>query len=136
MVIDKQLKNDCVVIGKLTLCHVLLMKDANYPWLILVPDRNNIEEIYQLTTDDQQQLMRESTWLAEEMMSLWKGDKMNVAALGNVVSQLHVHHVIRRQTDIAWPTPVWGKYPAKAYTDHALTERCEEVRYMLENYPG
>lgn len=91
------------------------MQDANYPWFILVPDREGISEIYQLNWEDQVQLLRESSYLAEVIANAFEADKINVAALGNVVPQLHVHHIVRYRNDPAWPAPVWGKVPAKIY---------------------
>jgi diadenosine tetraphosphate (Ap4A) HIT family hydrolase len=110
-----QLQQDCQLLGQFSLCQLLLMNDANYPWFILVPMREAISEIYQLAEHDQQQLWRESANLSEVLMSIFKGDKLNIAALGNVVPQLHVHHVVRYQGDASWPAPVWGKAPARPY---------------------
>jgi diadenosine tetraphosphate (Ap4A) HIT family hydrolase len=89
------LKKDCIELGQLELCRVLLMNDSQFPWLILVPERENMSEIYQLSTADQQQLMRESSYVAEQLAVLYHADKMNIATLGNMVPQLHIHHVIR-----------------------------------------
>ena len=112
-----QLKKDCQVLGQFTLCQLLLINDANYPWFILVPAREGISEIYQLSAEDQEQLWSESAQLSAALMEAFQGDKMNIAALGNVVPQLHVHHVVRYTTDVAWPAPVWGKVVAKSYSD-------------------
>lgn len=103
-----QLEKDCLLLGQFELCKLLLMKDANYPWFILVPDRQAVTEIYQLDEADQQQLMRESSIMAKLLVEDFSADKVNIAALGNVVPQLHVHHVARYQDDPAWPAPVWG----------------------------
>jgi len=105
------------------------MKDANYPWFILVPDRENITEIYQLNEKDQQQLLIESSMLSRIIDKQFVADKINIAALGNIVAQLHVHHVVRYKTDAAWPAPVWGKLPAKAYSD----EDIQRVISRLQN---
>jgi len=115
-----QLQKDCVVLGRFKLSQLLLMRDANYPWFILVPDRQEISEIYQLSAEDQSQLLLESSFLAEFLMKTFNGDKMNIAALGNIVPQCHLHHVVRYYSDPAWPAPVWGKLPAKDYTEEAL----------------
>jgi diadenosine tetraphosphate (Ap4A) HIT family hydrolase len=120
--LDPRLLNDCEVLGKFKLCHVLLMRDANYPWIILVPDRENKTEIFELSEDDQQQLNVESNILLAFLNKEFNADKMNVAALGNVVSQLHIHHIVRYKTDIAWPAPVWGAFPAKPYSESSLQE--------------
>ena len=114
------LVKDCQLLGKFTLCHLLLMRDANYPWCILVPDRDDISEIHQLSETDQQQLLRESSLLSVAMESAFSPDKLNIAALGNVVPQLHLHHIARYRTDAAWPAPVWGRVPAKPYLEYEL----------------
>lgn len=116
------LLRDCLVLGRFPLSHLLLMQDANYPWFILVPDREGITEIYQLSEQDQVQLIRESSKLAEFLMKRFNGDKMNVAALGNMVPQCHLHHVVRYHSDAAWPEPIWGKLPAKAYSKESLND--------------
>ena len=126
-----QLQQDCEQLGRFALCRLLLMHDANYPWCILVPERPEIAEIYQLTIEDQQQLMRESSLLASTMAETFAADKMNVAALGNVVPQLHVHHIARRRDDPAWPAPVWGKVPARDYSATALQTTVERLRTAL-----
>ena len=120
--IHPRLLNDCLVIGRFSLCHLLLVKDANYPWFILVPDRDGIREIYQLPEQDQIQLISESSTLSERLMKIFNGDKFNVATLGNQVPQLHLHHIVRYQGDPAWPGPIWGKVPARAYSEDELDE--------------
>lgn len=126
--LDPRLLNDCEVLGKFKLCHVLLMRDANYPWCVLVPDRENMVEVFDLSSEDQQQLNLESNSLLEFLKNEFSADKMNVAALGNVVPQLHIHHIARYVTDIAWPSPVWGAFPAKAYNDTELSEIIGKLR--------
>ena len=118
--IHSQLSADCISLGRFPLCHLLLMNDLNYPWFILVPDRDNIREVYQLDVADRAQLLDESCQLSKFVMTAFKGDKLNVAALGNQVPQLHLHHIVRYMSDPAWPSPVWGKFSASPYTDHAL----------------
>ena len=112
-----QLQKDCFVIGKFELCQVLLVNDSQFPWFILVPQRNEIREIDQLETADQITLIRESSYLAEKLAVIFNADKLNVAAIGNVVPQLHLHHVVRYQTDKAWSAPIWGKFAAIPYTE-------------------
>lgn len=124
--LDARLAADTHHVGQLSLCRVLLMNDANHPWLILVPEREGVRELFQLGEHDQQQLMREVTRVADVLCRMVGADKMNVAALGNVVAQLHVHVIARFVSDAAWPSPVWGKLPAKPYASNAaalLTER-------------
>jgi len=125
-----QLDEDCILIGQFKLCQLLLMNDANYPWFILVPARENISEIYQLSDEDQKQLLSESTYLSQKLMQAFNGDKMNIAALGNVVPQLHVHHVVRYKTDPSWPAPVWGKLAAIAYDELQLNEIMEKLQVL------
>jgi diadenosine tetraphosphate (Ap4A) HIT family hydrolase len=93
------------------------MDDANYPWFILVPDRANITEIFQLDEIEQQQLITESSLLSRTIASEFNADKINIAALGNLVPQLHIHHIVRYTSDAAWPAPVWGKLLARPYID-------------------
>jgi len=126
------LKKDCIELGSLKLCRVLLMNDSQFPWVILVPMRENITEIHQLSSDDQQQLMRESCHIAEQLTAIFEADKMNIAALGNIVPQLHIHHVVRYKTDLAWPAPIWGKLDAVAYSDTALATRLNQLKALLE----
>jgi diadenosine tetraphosphate (Ap4A) HIT family hydrolase len=129
--LDSRLKADSYRLGSWPLCEVLLSKDAQYPWCILVPRRENISETHHLSMDDRQQLLKESCHLAELMTSLFSPDKMNVAALGNVVPQLHVHHIARYHDDPAWPGPVWGAVPAKSYEQEALQDRLVRLRGVL-----
>jgi len=131
MILHPQLQNDCVVLGKLSLCAVLLMPDAHYPWLILVPQRENICETHDLCEEDQQQLMRESCFVSQTLKDIFHADKINVAALGNMVPQLHVHHVVRFKDDVAWPAPVWGAHSAKPYPLSVLNERCQTLKKSL-----
>ena len=110
-----QLAADTVPIGDLTLSQVLLANDANYPWLILVPRRLGITELIDLAESDRAQLMAETDAAARALKAITECDKLNVAALGNVVAQLHVHVIGRRHSDKAWPKPVWGAAPPTTY---------------------
>jgi len=115
-VLDTRLHEDTRLIGDFPLCRLLLSNDSNYPWFILVPRREGISELFQLDDGDQQLMWSETTALAGLLKGLFGADKMNVATLGNVVSQLHMHVIVRYQADAAWPGPVWGKHSAKPYT--------------------
>jgi len=117
-ILDPQLRKDTLFVGELPLSLVLLMNDRTYPWFILVPRRPDIREIFELSDQDQGQLLRESTQLARILSEICRPDKMNIAALGNMVPQLHLHHIVRYRTDPAWPAPVWGKTPAVPYSPH------------------
>lgn len=126
-----RLAADTVVVGHFPLSTLLLSKDANYPWYILVPRREDINEIYHLAQDDRMQLLHESCVLAESIVDLHSPDKINIATIGNMVPQLHMHHVARYKDDTAWPGPVWGAAPASAYADQALAERVAHMREIL-----
>ena len=129
--LHKRLQADTVLIGQFPLCLALLCKDANYPWVILVPQRQGVKEIYQLGGEDRQQLLLESCALAEAMDNIFQGDKLNIATIGNKVPQLHMHHVVRRESDAAWPGPVWGAVEAMEYEDGLLQQRLTELRHSL-----
>ncbi|MGI5308549.1 HIT domain-containing protein [Rheinheimera sp. WS51] len=130
-ILDQRLAADSIYISDLKLCQVRLINDARYPWFILVPRLSNVAEIIDLSQQQQQQL-----WLESAALSLWlkaefKPAKLNVAALGNIVSQLHMHHIARFVEDDAWPAPVWGKFPTTAYTDEA---KVKLKRHFLETF--
>jgi diadenosine tetraphosphate (Ap4A) HIT family hydrolase len=126
-----RLAADTVTAGDLPLCRLLLMNDALYPWCILVPRRDDAREAYLLEEADQRQLWRESAQLSRAMMTAFDGHKLNVAALGNVVPQLHVHHIVRYPGDPAWPGPVWGRHPPRPYADAERNERLAALRAAL-----
>ncbi|MGL5007846.1 MAG: HIT domain-containing protein [Plesiomonas sp.] len=121
-VLHPQLLADTTTLGFFPLCQVLLSKDSNVPWLILVPQRNNIKEIHQLTDAEQIQLMQESSSLARIIEQIYTPDKLNIAAIGNIVSQLHIHHVARFQQDAVWPAPIWGHLASKLRSVHEQTQ--------------
>lgn len=131
--LDPALNKDCFILGSFDLSLLLMMNDSNYPWCILVPQRAEISEIYQLSQDEQQQLMAESSQLSLAMDREFQADKMNIAALGNVVKQLHLHHVVRYQTDPCWPAPIWGKDPAVPYTHEAQRKMARQIISALDN---
>jgi len=114
---------------------VRLLNNALWPWVLLVPRREGITEIYQLSADDQARLWRESAILGEGLMQAFNGDKLNIGALGNQVSQLHLHHIVRFQSDPAWPGPVWGcSTERQTYTEEqkiAFAARIKETLARL-----
>ena len=130
--LNNKLLNDTKLICDLPLCKFLLMNDSNYPWFILVPRRAGVTEIYHLGEKDRLQLMRESAALAENLADIFAARKMNVANLGNMVAQLHVHVIVRKESDAAWPGPVWGKVPTQAYTDEELKRIESRLDTLLE----
>ncbi|MEW6991303.1 HIT domain-containing protein [Colwelliaceae bacterium 6441] len=121
------LQRDCFELIHFPLSTLLLMNDSHYPWFVLVPRVADINDIYQLSWEQQQQLLNESSMLSEVLMQIYQGEKMNVAALGNVCEQLHVHHIVRFKNDKAWPKPVWGEFPAQPYTDNELLKLKEKL---------
>jgi len=129
-----QLAKDTHKIGEYELSDVLLMNDARYPWVILVPRRVNMRELHQLDEAEQQQLVRESSFTAKAMTELFSAHKMNVAALGNMVEQLHLHHVARFTTDAAWPKPVWGIGDAEPYSEVAANVMLSQLRRALDDF--
>lgn len=126
-----QLAADTFLVGNLPLSRVLLMNESRYPWLILVPERAEISEIHQLAATDRAQLWEESDLVSRQLMQLFKADKLNIAALGNVVPQLHLHHIARFKTDAAWPAPVWGKFKPEPYTQDAALLLIQQLRQAL-----
>lgn len=118
------------MIGDFPLSRLLLLNDARFPWFILVPRREGISEIYQLDEAEQQQLLRESSQLGRFLMESFNGDKLNIGALGNIVPQLHLHHIVRYEGDEAWPGPVWGGGTPLPFIDDEvaiLLERCQAL---------
>ena len=131
--LHSQLAADTYVLGRLPLSLVLLAKDANYPWCILVPQREGVREIHHLSLEDRSQLLVESCQLAEVMEALFTPIKMNVAALGNRVPQLHLHHVARFEEDSAWPKPIWGAVASLEYKESEWQRRVELLKHGLSN---
>lgn len=126
-----QLQKDCIELGKFDLCRLLLMNDSQFPWFILVPEVSDIKEIYQLNPAQRGLLIAESSLLAETLQAIYQADKINIAAIGNLVPQLHIHHVARYRHDNAWPAPVWGKFPAVAYKEQNLAATIKQVTEAL-----
>ncbi len=126
-----RLAADTVTVGDFDLSRLLLSNDANYPWLIVVPRRAGIREIHELAEADQLQLLRESMLLSRALTTAFAPTKLNIAALGNVVPQLHVHHIARYDSDPAWPAPVWGRVPAIDYDATTRQARILQLRALL-----
>ncbi len=126
-----QLETDTCAVGDLPLSRLLLANDANYPWLLLVPRRRGASEIIDLPEPDQIQLLTEIAGVSRALKAVASCDKLNVAALGNVVPQLHVHVIARRRGDPAWPKPVWGAAPACDYDPPAREQLVAVLRREL-----
>lgn len=130
--IDPRLAGDTLEVSSLTLCQVLLLNDMRYDWLVLVPRRESVTEVLDLSPQDQAQLWREVTLVAQVLRSAQPELKLNIGALGNVVRQLHLHVLLRQEGDPAWPGPVWGHSPRKSYDMEAGRAAAERWRLLIE----
>lgn len=129
--LHSQLQQDTVDIGDLPLSRVLVIKDAHYPWLLLVPRRADAAEIIDLNEVEQAQLTTEIARVGRALKDITKCDKLNVAALGNMVPQLHIHVIARRKSDVAWPRPVWGVAPPLAHDPEELQTFISALRRKI-----
>lgn len=127
-ILHPQLEADTLLIQELPVSRLLLMNDSRLPWFILVPRKANIKEIYELDTKEQIQLLNEITSLSKWAHDFFKADKMNVAALGNMVPQLHIHVIARQKNDFAWPKPVWGVGTREPYSSNEAKQLIESVK--------
>jgi diadenosine tetraphosphate (Ap4A) HIT family hydrolase len=131
--LDARLQADTRHIASLALCDVLLMNDARFPWLVLVPRRPGMVEICDLSVGEQATLWQEANRAAQALRAIAAFDKLNLGALGNIVRQLHVHVVGRREGDAAWPGPVWGNGRALPYDEDSLGRLMLRLRGGLES---
>jgi diadenosine tetraphosphate (Ap4A) HIT family hydrolase len=129
--IHSQLEKDTINIGDLPLSRVVVIKDANYPWLLLIPRRPDVVEVIDLDEVAQAQLMTEIGRVARALKDITRCDKLNIAALGNLVPQLHVHVIARRSGDAAWPRPVWGVAPALAHDQEEVADFISALRRKI-----
>ena len=133
-ILHERLKADTVDITRLRLCRVLLMNDGSFPWLILVPEKEGLRELHDLPEKERGLLMEEIALASRVIEHLYKPDKINVGALGNLVPQLHIHVIGRSETDRAWPGPVWGSGPAVPYGDDEKERTRERLEKAFLNY--
>lgn len=129
--LDPTLEKDTVEITRLDMCRVLLMRDKTYPWLILVPAIPDLRDLDDLNAVERTTVMAEVDRVSKVMKSLFSPYKMNVAALGNVVEQLHIHVIARFQGDPAWPAPVWGAHPPVDYDDTDRSNLIDKLHTAL-----
>jgi len=129
-----RLRQDYLTLGCFPLCQLLLMNESRYPWCILVPERAGIREIFELSTEDRIRLVEESSQLAQVLATVFAADKMNIAAIGNLVPQLHLHHVVRYRDDPAWPAPVWGRFDPMPYEREPLAEVLAKLERGLPDH--
>lgn len=130
-VIHPKLRDDCFHLGNLTLCDVLLMNDARFPWVILVPRLENLRDFHELPDEHRRDLFDEIQSISRALEDFSHADKLNVAALGNQVPQLHVHIIARRKDDVAWPNPVWGTGSPQAYSEEGLLQIEKYLKRIL-----
>lgn len=130
--LDERLVRDSYPVAELPLCQLRLMDDARFAWLLLIPRRADASEIFDLDAADQRQLWHEAGEVARMLKALTQADKINVATLGNVVAQLHVHVVARRRDDDAWPGPVWGHGEPQPYDLNELASRRDHLLARLD----
>lgn len=125
-----EFERDSLWLADWPLCQLRVQNDANYPWFILIPRRVSLVEIIDLTEQDREQLWRESAHLSVFLKAEFQAKKLNIAALGNMVPQLHLHHIARYEHDMAWPAPVWGKAPAQPYTETQLQQLKQKLALL------
>ena len=132
--LDERLAHDSFEVDDLDLCQVRLMNDSHYPWLILIPRRAGLRELHDMADEDLPIMTQELIKASRAVESVFKPDKINIAALGNEVPQLHVHVIARFRTDAAWPGPVWGVQPAKPYQNQELDDLLVELGGAFVDY--
>ncbi|WP_117233371.1 HIT family protein [Vibrio maerlii] len=131
--LNPQLAKDTTVIGEFPLCLALLSKDDSVPWVILVPKRENLKELHHLPMEEQQQFLLESQTVSLALETTFQPDKLNMGALGNMVPQLHIHHIARFKDDIAWPGPLWGSTAGKYRNDETQNEISARIQNALSH---
>ena len=132
--LDPRLEKDTFYIGDLPLSRVLLANVVNFPWIILVPKVPEVSELFELSSEQQNQYLNESNFLLQEMSVLYKADKMNIANLGNMVPQLHIHIVARYQDDDAWPGPIWSFQNTKKYSKTQAKIEIDKIANLIDDY--
>ena len=132
--LDSRLQADSYLVSNLSLCQVRLINDSQFVWCVLVPKVFDAVEIIDLNGQQQAQLWQESALLSHVLKRAFSPHKLNVAAIGNIVSQLHVHHVCRYTNDVAWPAPVWGKQAMIHYSEDKKLEVIEKIQGLLAEH--
>lgn len=133
-VLAAEIERDSLWLADWPLCQLRLQNDSNYPWFVLIPRRHGMVEIIDLTPQDREQLWRESEHLSVFLKSEFDAKKLNIAALGNMVPQLHLHHIVRFESDPVWPAPVWGKLTARSYTETELQQIKQKMLRLTVPY--
>jgi len=130
--LDERLQNDSYFVCKLQLSQVRLINDSQFIWCLLIPEINAVVEVIDLNELQQKQMWLESALLSRALKAGFSPDKLNVAAIGNVVSQLHVHHICRFKTDVAWPSPVWGRQAMVSYQESERLTLIDKIAALLK----
>lgn len=133
--LDERLDQDSVFIGEFDLCQLRLINKDSWLWFVLVPMRAEVTEVFQLSVADRYYLMDEINSMSVLLQEIWKFDKLNIGALGNIVNQLHVHVIGRRIDDAGWPGPVWGVSAGDVYKDGAITNIVSRLRNQVKKNP-
>ncbi|MBF0109494.1 MAG: HIT family protein [Magnetococcales bacterium] len=126
------LVKDCIMVGTLAASILLLMNDRHYPWLVLVPNRPGLRDFDDLSANDASMVHADIRQASNLLRTLFKPTKINVAALGNVVPQLHIHVIARFESDRAWPKPVWGVFPPEPYPEDQRHSLVARIKNMLD----
>lgn len=129
--LDERLEADTIFVADLSISRLLLFNDNKFPWVVLVPRRNNLVELNDLTVVEYRALQQEIYDLTGKLKTLFNADKMNIATLGNVVSQLHVHIIARYHNDCCWPGPVWGNFDKEEISKDRLADLVDRIRNVL-----
>lgn len=130
-ILDERLAKDSVFVAYLGPDQVRISKDARYPWLLLIPSVADVHELFELGLNKQVELLKSSNLISAVMRELFKPHKLNIACIGNIVKQLHIHHVARFEYDEVWPAPIWGRGEASAYTTTELNDTIERLRAAI-----
>jgi diadenosine tetraphosphate (Ap4A) HIT family hydrolase len=130
------LQKDTVPVARFPGARLLLMDDSRFAWCILVPDGHDLRELHELAPPHRSEILELTCSLAECLQRAFGADKMNIAALGNLVPQLHIHIIARHVDDAAWPAPVWGRGEARAYTPAAREAMLQRLRACIAHLPG
>lgn len=132
MQLDERIEEASKHVMNLELCELRLQNEDRFPWVILVPNRDNVSELIDLNEAEQTLLMQEISKVSKAMQIIFSPDKLNVATLGNIVKQLHIHIIARYENDAAWPNPVWGHFDDRAhYAYDPLRRRIKQLREAL-----
>jgi diadenosine tetraphosphate (Ap4A) HIT family hydrolase len=130
-ILNSQLQANSFFISDLKISRLLLMNDSNYPWLILVPRESDLIELTDLSLEDQIEVLREINLVGKILQENFGAEKLNIAALGNVVSQLHIHVIARKKNDATFPKPVWGNAVAKPYAEQDAQDFIKKIKSLL-----